>query len=228
MSIKKTFIVLFVAMGCFLTGIVVLMVLLSQAKTDLMNSQNQRYISYQLATELRPSSDDLTRLARTYVLTGDAKYEKMYTDILDIRNGKKPRPENYERIYWDFVAGDGQKPRPDSNVTIALLDLMKKNNFSEKEFKELQQAQANSDGLVKTEVIAMNAVKGNISAEATAMVHPGETHIAFAQRIMHDVQYHKYKAEIMKPLDNFFELLDKRTIGEVNTNLVRSRCTLTC
>ncbi len=51
-----------------------------------------RYQSYQAADELRQSSDDLTRLGRTYVVTGDEKYEKMYMDILDIRNGKKPRP----------------------------------------------------------------------------------------------------------------------------------------
>jgi hypothetical protein len=32
-----------------------------------------RYLSYQAADELRQSSDDLTRLARTYVVTGDEK-----------------------------------------------------------------------------------------------------------------------------------------------------------
>ena len=62
-----------------------------------------RYWSYQAADELRQSSDDLTRLGRTYVVTGDEKYEKMYLDILSIRNGEKPRPENYHTIYWDLV-----------------------------------------------------------------------------------------------------------------------------
>ncbi|QBC43175.1 hypothetical protein C1H71_06145 [Iodobacter fluviatilis] len=57
-----------------------------------------------LADGLRQSSDDLTRLARTYVITGDAKYEKQYWDVLDIRNGKKARPQDYQRIYWDFMA----------------------------------------------------------------------------------------------------------------------------
>ncbi|GHY24016.1 methyl-accepting chemotaxis protein [Vibrio cholerae] len=68
-----------------------------------------RYQSYQAADELRQSSDDLTRLGRTYVVTGDEKYEKMYMDILDIRNGKKPRPESYHTIYWDLVLQYGQK-----------------------------------------------------------------------------------------------------------------------
>ena len=67
-----------------------------QAEANLVTET--RFQSYLLADELRQSSDDLTRLARTYVVTGDASYEQQYMDILDIRNGKKPRPAHYERI----------------------------------------------------------------------------------------------------------------------------------
>src|SRR5690606_9107187 len=98
--------------------------------------------------------DDLTRLARTYVVSGDERYEQQYQAILDIRNGTKPRPQNYERIYWDFVAAGETKLRPDGE-TIALEELMKQAGFTEAEFAKLQEAQANSDGLVKTETIAM-------------------------------------------------------------------------
>ena len=89
-----------------------------------------RYQSYILADELRQSSDDLTRLARTYVVTGDASYERQYMDILDIRGGKKPRPLNYERIYWDFVAAGQASPRG-TGETISLTDLMKKAGYSD-------------------------------------------------------------------------------------------------
>ncbi len=75
-----------------------------------------RYASYQTADELRQSSDDLTRLGRTYVVTGEEKYEKMYMDILAIRNGEKPRPINYHTIYWDLVLEYGQKPKPDGQA----------------------------------------------------------------------------------------------------------------
>ena len=57
------------------------------------------YKSYLPADELRQSSDDLTRLGRTYVTTDDVRYEKQYFDIPAIRNSKKPRPEGYHRIY---------------------------------------------------------------------------------------------------------------------------------
>jgi hypothetical protein len=41
----------------------------------LNESHEVRYKSHLLAQELRQSSDDLTRLARTYVVTGDNSYE---------------------------------------------------------------------------------------------------------------------------------------------------------
>lgn len=105
----------------------------------MVKSQENRYQSYLLADELRQSSDNLTRLARTYVVTNDIKYEQMYNDILDIRNGKKPRPQSYERIYWDFISNDGKKTRPDGN-TIVLQDLMKQQGFTDEEFAKLKQA----------------------------------------------------------------------------------------
>ncbi|MGC8045074.1 hypothetical protein ACP3WJ_23240, partial [Salmonella enterica] len=113
---------------------------------------------FQLATELRQSSDDLTRLARTYVITADPAYEKQYQAILDIRDGKKPRPENYGRIYWDFVAADGKPPRPDSSRSVALIALMREAGFTDAELAKLSEAKANSDALVKTETMAMNMV----------------------------------------------------------------------
>ena len=115
--------------------------------------------SYILADELRQSSDDLTRLARTYVITADPAYEIQYFDILAIRNGKKERPLHYNRIYWDFVAA-GRTASQSSGVTTSLHDMMKAVGFADHEFELLAQAQANSDGLVGLEVQAMNAVKG--------------------------------------------------------------------
>ena len=71
--------------------------------------QQARYTSSLLADELRQSSDDLTRLARTYVMSGDPMWEQQYFEVLDIRNGKKARPAGYEKIYWDFRAA-GREP----------------------------------------------------------------------------------------------------------------------
>jgi hypothetical protein len=81
-------------------------VLLFFGQRELTLTTNRRYASNLLADEFRQSSDDLTRMARTFAVSGDSKFERMYWEILAIRNGQAPRPRRYERIYWDFVAGD--------------------------------------------------------------------------------------------------------------------------
>ena len=214
MTIKNLFLALLAALTLLLCLVLLSVISLKSASDEVGRSADLRYRSYLLADELRQSSDDLTRLARTYAVTGDAKYEKQYFDILDIRNGKKPRPEHYERIYWDFVAAGIDKPQPDG-ATASLQALMKEAGFSEQEFAKLKEAQNNSDALVKNETIAMNAVKGLFDDGTGQFTKKGDPDLELARKLTHDENYHKYKAQIMKPVDEFLELLDKRTSAAV-------------
>ncbi|MEI6080981.1 MAG: methyl-accepting chemotaxis protein [Verrucomicrobiota bacterium] len=187
---------------------------------EITAAQERRYQSYLLADELRQSSDDLTRLARTYVVTGDLKYEAQYWTILAIRNGQAPRPLNYERIYWDFMAVEGVKPRPDGR-TVPLQQLMKEQGFTDREFALLKEAQSNSDGLVRIETVAMNAIKGLFDDGNGNFTRKGEPDPELARKLMHSTEYHADKAKIMKPIDEFFTVLEQRTRGEVEV-LLRS------
>jgi methyl-accepting chemotaxis protein len=197
-----------------LVSIILLMV---RNQNQLNDAQDVRYQSYLRADELRQSSDDLTRLARTYVMSGgDEKYEKMYWDILAIRNGEKPRPESYERIYWDLVSEYGDNPRPDSSETIALLDIMKGLGFTDEEFNFLEESNAASNGLVTTETIAMNAMKGLYDDGNGNYTVKGDVDQEMAARIMHDNTYHSDKAGIVTPIDQFFKQLEERTFKTVD------------
>ncbi|AVR96334.1 methyl-accepting chemotaxis protein [Pseudoduganella armeniaca] len=210
LSIKQAFIATFLL--TLLLACLTLWALLRVAdKQAAVTAASQtRYQSYMLADELRQSSDDLTRLARTYVVSGDPSYEQQYLAILDIRNGKRPRPENYDRIYWDFVAGAMPVP-PATGPAIALQEMMRQAGFTEQEFGKLKEAQANSDGLVKTEVIAMNAVKGLFDDGKGGFTRKDAPDLDMARRIMHDATYHRNKATIMRPLNEFLAMLDTRT-----------------
>lgn len=198
--------------------LLVAMVLPVLSLRGIDRAQHVRYLSYQLATELRQSSDDLTRLARTYVISGDDRYEKMYWDVLAIRGGEKPRPADYWRIYWDFVAADGKAPRPDTEK-VPLSDLMKRAGFTDAEFAKLDEARRNSDALVKTETIAMNAVKGLYDDGTGKYTVKREPDLAMARKIMHDQSYHVEKAKIMRPIDDFLVLMDARTQAQMSTAL---------
>lgn len=200
----------FIAIGLCIVLTLYTVVQLSDLAQQVDKVADIRYRSYQAADELRQSSDDLTRLGRTYVVSGDEKYEKMYMDILDIRNGKKPRPENYHTIYWDLVLEYGQKPKADEK-NVVLLDMMKNLGFTKEEFKFLEEAASNSDALVNMEVKAMNAVKGLFPDSQGNYTVQAEPDPDMAIALLHSNQYHIEKAKIVAPIDKFFNKLETRT-----------------
>lgn len=210
MTIRNLFRLVYGLFLLFVLAIGIVTVLMVQNQRKLEHSQRVRFDSYLLAEELRQSSDDLTRFVRTYVVTGNPKYEKYYRDVLAIRKGEKERPENYQRIYWDIVSATGRPPRPNGEA-VSLTSLMKELGFTDEEFAKLEEAQNNSDELVKTEEIAMHAMKGLYDDGTGNYTKRGKPNQAMAIRILHDAKYHEQKAKIMKPIDDFFEMLDNRT-----------------
>lgn len=182
------------------------------ASADVARANESRYASYLLADEMRQSSDDLTRLARTYVVSGEPKWEQQYKEILAIRDGRAPRPKQYEKIYWDLRAADID-PAKGTGTAVSLDELMKRAGFTEAEFAKLKEAGELSNDLVKTETVAMNMVKGGA----------GEAELARARAMMHDQTYHANKAKIMKPVDEFLGMLDARTLGAINAAEARKQ-----
>ena len=196
------------------------LVSLTQAFVMMRNSQQvaeaeeNRYNSYLLADELRQSSDDLTRMVRTYSQTADERYVDYFQEILDIRNGIAPRPEKYHRIYWDFVVSTGTPPRP-SGTPVALKALMKKSGFTDTELGLLQTAESESNALVNLEVQAMNAMVGLYRDASGNYTVRGRPDPALARRLLYSNEYHQAKERIVYPLEKFFQAVEERTAKEV-------------
>lgn len=183
------------------------------ARHAIVEATQKRYTSYLLADELRQSSDELTKFVRNYVVAGDARWEQLYNEVLDIRGGKKARPAGYEGIYWDFRAADIAVPGSPGE-TIALLDMMKRAGFTEAEMGKLGEAANNSAALVDTEVLAMNLVKG-LHPDGKGGWTKGSPDLDKARELVNDAAYHRNKAKIMAPVNDFFRLLDARTSGDI-------------
>ncbi|MDD2863210.1 MAG: ATP-binding protein, partial [Methylococcales bacterium] len=195
-------------MGMFMVVAVTFSVYVySEKRIDRANEL--RLQSYLFADELRQSSDDLTRMVRSYVMTGDKSYKQHYVEIMDIRDGKKPRPVDYNNIYWDLVFSDDVRPSP-SGESIPLLELMREMGFSEKEFSLLAQAKANSDALTNAEFSAMALI------ESTTPSTEENLHKAFD--LLFDESYHRAKAEIMRPIHEFYQMMDARTLKAVHSS----------
>ncbi|MDO9160598.1 MAG: diguanylate cyclase, partial [Burkholderiaceae bacterium] len=116
-------------------------------KKGVDQANDLRLRSFQLADELRQSSDDLTRMARTYVMTGDVRYKLAYQAILDIRDGKRPRPDGYQNVYWDTALLRDPPQSQADGVGVPLLTLMEQAGFTPQELQKLEQAKAHSDRL---------------------------------------------------------------------------------
>ncbi len=215
MTIRSFFQIVYASFFVLMLVIGVVAALLYVNEEKLTLSQRVRFESYLVADELRQSSDDLTRFVRTYVVTGDPRYKDYYRDVLAIRKGVKPRPEHYNRIYWDFVTAGEPAPRPQTEA-ISLQARMSRLGFTDAEFHKLNEAQRNSDDLVKTENTAMRAMVGHYDDGTGRFRKKGKPDQAMAIRIVHDMAYQREKAKIMRPIDDFFAMLDARTASTMN------------
>ncbi len=214
MKLKNLFMLLFIFNTISFISVAIVINKYQKATIKLEDAYNMQYKSLILADELRQSSDDLTRMARTYVITGNPMFEEQYKTVLGIRNGEIPRPKRYNGIFWDFLSMPNSQALLDGEK-IPLRQLMKNANFPESELNLLFISQNESDDLTNLEHKAMNAVKGIFEDEKGEYTVKGLPDFALARDIMHSNEYHEAKIRIMKPLDNFYKAFENRTKQKV-------------
>lgn len=165
-------------------------------------AEENRHKSLQIANELRHSSDQLTNLVRLFAIQKEHKYKTYFQRILEIRNGERPRPENYDYAYWDLVIADELPPPKEEGEKISIYDAMEQANFIESDFKLLSLSKEKSDELTKIEFESMAMIESELK---TGKSNPKAIHILF------DDHYLQCKAEIMKPINDLYHQLDDRT-----------------
>lgn len=215
MNLKRLFMLLFILNTVSFIFVAIVINNYQKATLKLENAYVMQYKSLILAQELRQSSDDLTRMARTYVITGKEMFKEQFQMVLDIRNGNLPRPKRYNGIFWDFYTLQGTNAKLDGEK-IALRELMIRANFLESELNLLFASQNESDDLTNLETKAMNAVKGIFQDDRGEYTIKGKPDFALARKIMHSDEYHKAKIRIMKPLDDFYKAFEARTKKKVD------------
>ena len=211
MQLKTLLSLIFISVGVLLLLLVANSFISREKAAELSGAELQKYHSYQLADELRQSSDDLTRMARTYAVTGNEKYQKFFNRVLTIRNGETARPQDYNDIYWDLVTGDAEQDSAEAGEKISLESRMLSAGFTVQEFALLKDSQNQSDSLVKLENIAMHALKGEFDDGTGSFLIKKIPDQPLAIQILHSQQYHEAKARIMKPLRDFTQMVNERT-----------------
>jgi diguanylate cyclase (GGDEF)-like protein len=166
----------------------------------------ERYESFLLASEARQSSDDLTRMVRTYVVTGNPLFKEHYQEILGIRNGTRPRPVDSYNVYWDLVLDDDRRPRP-FGQTLSMAVRMREAGITPDELAMLQEAGEAADFLARIDGEAMALVEGPGPPPAAARLQ--------AIAMLHDQTYRNARASLMGPIGEFLTRVDRRTLGAV-------------
>ncbi|PTR17387.1 PAS domain S-box-containing protein [Nitrosospira sp. Nsp2] len=214
MTIRKLSFIFYFVTGVLISLLTIFIVLRVLEIRNLDDALNIRYASFLAAGELRQSSDDLTRMARTYVATGDPKFEQFYWDVLAIRNGQKPRPLRYERGYWDLVLGDRDfESQPSEGLPLRAQ--LEQFGFTAAELTKFDEAETKSNQLVELERKAFNAMKGLTESPADSGYIQAEADPDLARRLLHDERYHIAKAGILRSVNEFYELMDRRLLEAV-------------
>ena len=181
----------------------------SEKRIDVANARRIEFI--RLLEELRDSSDNLTRMVRTFVVTGDPAYEQAYREILDIREGRIPGRSPASQVYWELGEGDRPAAGATANGAVPLLERMRRAGITEEELRSLQSAKTESDHLTGVEFRAMEEMRRLPPDDAAARIR--------VISLLYDADYHASKKRIMEPIAKTFAQIDARTAQAVSESI---------
>jgi signal transduction histidine kinase len=188
-------------------------------REEITESERHRYEALLLANELLQSSDDLTRMARAYVVTGAPIYKLYFQEILDIRAGKKPRPLNYSATYWHLAAA-GKAPAVERGEAVSLDEIFRRSHFREEEYALLRRSLENSNQLVELERRAFAAVEGLVD-DGRGNLKKRKPNRELAIQLLAGPEYLAGKAAVMEPIQEFIEMFSSRMETQANRGIAR-------
>lgn len=193
----------------FLLGTSIVVLVFEQLRYQ--SAVDTREKSIKLAAELRQSSNDLTRLVRTYIITGNPLYKHQFQAVVEIRDGLRTRPKNYSLAYWDVngAAPDISESKHDtSGDGISIIELIQRAGFTEIELQNLKLSKEKSDLLVAVENKAIDLFEENVPTDPKKREK--------ALEMLADDFFISTKAEIMRPIIETEQMVFDRTQSTVN------------
>ncbi|GAA5217147.1 diguanylate cyclase domain-containing protein [Corallincola platygyrae] len=218
MSIKTRFLIIFLILSVMLITIMLCIQRINHHSDQAITAELRRNDSLELAHQLRQSSDDLTRMARSFASTGEPRYEKYFYEILSIRDGKSPRPTDYDGVYWDYITALYEDYSPAKGDNTSLVSLFEKLGATPEEMDTLHMALERSDKLSYIEVEALNAMKGLFRGKDGSFSVTGQANQDYAITLLYSNDYHQAKATIMHPIAKFYDQVDERTAAQLDAS----------
>ena len=187
---------------------------------SIINKEKDKsYRFLKIGEHLQQTSDDLTKMIQGYVATGDKRFIDNYYNILDIRNGIKPRPMNYNSFLWDQVIVDGGFSF-NSGEKISFEKLLEQFNLSDTELLYIKDAERKSNELAQLEMEAEKAMNGLFKDDKDRYSYiKKQPDRKYAVKIVNDKNYYNLKLRVSKSLSKFRNSVNDR----IQRNISRSQ-----
>ncbi|WP_297800565.1 GGDEF domain-containing phosphodiesterase [Arenimonas sp. GDDSR-1] len=175
-----------------------------EAELEVDHANDERINSLHLSRELMESSENLTRLARSYVVTGDLRFRETYDEALRAIEGGFAVSLDNDNYYWS--------PNPElrsklAQNNISLLQKMRNAGFVADDFAFLNKAKILSDNLSDLEQTAMDLVESGTGVTDTRH-HP-------AIDLLYSRGYQNDKALILWNIKTFNDRVERRKIAKI-------------
>ncbi|MFG6448752.1 diguanylate cyclase domain-containing protein [Roseateles sp. BYS180W] len=162
-----------------------------------------------LVALMQKSSDDLTQMARLYVVTREPRFRSYYRSIWRIRAGQEAPAADYDATYWDRMAVAGASAplvvMVPASAPQSLMQRMHDVGLDAEEARLLSTSHQRSEALIALEEEAMGLVD---KADADA---GSDSPWRRAVDLLHGEQYRHAKAQIMQPLSDLRQRLQSRS-----------------
>ena len=195
----------YIAVGTLLIvfGLALTAFRIEQNRVAGVTADQQRQVAARLGDTVRQSSEDLSRMARLYVVTREQRYADYYRRILAIRRGEAPRPDNYDTYYWYQV--ELGAINPDAGGTRKSINaLMREANLDDKATTLLASAVAASDQLSELEQAMIDTVR----MRSDGGRYPVDTSRELAR--LTDEDYASARIRIMSKLSEFSDEVNRQ------------------
>ncbi len=200
--------------GAITLGLCVIALSLWQISTSIVDVRrllDHRQATMALTLEFSKMTDMLTRLVRTYVVTGQSRYLMLYYDIAGYRNGERKFSSDISSDYWEQMIAGSRLQAPEAAGGMSFPDRLNAAGFSAEELEAFQQALTIGQKLHEIEQVAFAATQGLYDPKSKQFVSDGEPRTDYAIKLVYGDDYAKLEADLSKQIKVFTSLADRRT-----------------
>ena len=187
--------------------------------------QENRFAALSQVDDLRRETDTLTRLVRSYAVTGEIRYHAYYYAILAIRDGSQPAVVDSEpATYWDRVIAGLTVfvPRSDG-LRMSLRARMIALGFDGDDLAAFDGVLAEAEALKAIEQVAFAATQGLYDPLTGNSVTAGVPRPELAVRLVHGRDYDIRRARQAGAVAELKRRVDERTRADVDEARARLR-----